>query len=259
LGPTDGKPVSYYFHPLCHVQGIIPWLLLPLAFVGLKENRTAPAAWIVAPIALLGATYAALMHLVRMDSGSGVQLNALFTIMVLGFTLVWLVAERLPHGNRFVTFLLATLVYFGFLGVNLLSRGFSKDILGIASLAAISIPALMFALLVAALRSPPPFHLVRYLIRVGAALFGALLILFGVAMFVFYRAPNLPLTTRMVEWLTASFFTSLICCVALFPFLVLLFSHPFWRKRFASVWGIHAGSLPSQSGSLNGRGGTLGA
>ena len=216
----------------------MPWLLLPLAFVALKENRTAQAAWILAPIALLGTIYSAVMNMIHMTSGGAVQLNFMFTILVVGFSLIWLFAERIGNRNRFVTFLLANLIYFGFLGVNLLSNGFGKDIINIAAFAAISIPAIIFAFVVAAINSPKPFKKALFVIYIGAALFSSLLIIFSIVLFVLYPSPDRPITDKIIELLSVSFFSSLIYYAGLLPFLVLLFANPFWRKRFEAVMGI---------------------
>ncbi|MBL7185592.1 MAG: hypothetical protein ISS70_04650 [Phycisphaerae bacterium] len=238
VGPTDGKAVTCHFSPLYRVQGIIPWLLLPLAFVALKENRTPEAAWILVPIALLGLIYSAVMRIFQVTSGSTVQLNVIFAIIVVGFSLIWLSAERIGNRNRFVTFLLATLIYFGFLGVNLLSRGFGKDMIAIASLAAVSIPAIIFAFIIAVLSSSKTFNAVRFVIYVGAALFGSLLIILLAVVFIFYPPQNVPVTARITEALIASVFCSLIYYAGLLPFLVMLFADPFWRRRFEAVSGI---------------------
>ena len=173
-----------------------------------------------------------------MDSGSTVQLNVIFTILVVGFSMVWLLAERIGNRNRFVTFLLATLIYFGFLGVNLLSGGFGKDMIAIASLAAISIPAIIFAFIIAALNSPKPFNTARFVIYVGAALFSSLLIIFSAIMLIFYPSQNLPVKTWIADLLIVSFFSGLIYYAGLLPFLFMLFANPFWRKRFEAVTGI---------------------
>jgi hypothetical protein len=210
-----------------------------LAFVTLKENRTAQAAWILAAVALLGMIYLAVMKILRVDSGSTVQLNLMFTIIVFGFSMIWLLAERIGNRNRFVTFLLAILVYFGFLGVSLLSAGFSKSLMAIVSLAAISIPAILFAFVIARLTCPKPFNATRFIITLGVALFGVSLILFSAAMLILYQSQNLPMsTTWITELLSVSFFSSLIYFVGLLPFLILLLSNPFWRKRFEAVLGI---------------------
>ena len=175
------------------------------------------------------------MNILQMDSGGTVQLNVIFTIMVLGFSMIWLLAERIGNRNRFVTFLLATLTYFGFLGVNLLSSGFGKNIIAIASLAAVSIPAIILAFVFATLYSRNSFNTARFIIYIGAALFSVSLIIFASIMSILYTNP---INTWIVDLLTVSFFSSLIYYVGLLPFLILLFSNPFWRKRFEAVLGI---------------------
>lgn len=217
---------------------MIPWLLVLLAFVALKENRTRQAAWILVPIALLGMIYSAMMNILQMTSGSAVQLNIMFSMMVLGFSMIWLLAERIGNRNRFVTFLFAALIYFGFLGVNLLSVGFGEDIISITLLAVISIPAILFAFIIAALTCSRPFNTARFIITLGVALFSVLLIIFSMIMFVFSPMPDIPLKNQIIELLMVSFFSSLIYYTGLLPFLILLFSNSFWRKRFEAVMGI---------------------
>ena len=217
---------------------MIPWLLVLLAFVALKENRTRQAAWILVSIALLGMIYSAMMNILQMTSGSAVQLNIMFSMMVLGFSMIWLLAERIGNRNRFVTFLFAALIYFGFLGVNLLSVGFGEDIISITLLAVISIPAILFAFIIAALTCSRPFNTARFIITLGVALFSVLLIIFSMIMFVFSPMPDIPLKNQIIELLMVSFFSSLIYYTGLLPFLILLFSNSFWRKRFEAVMGI---------------------
>ncbi|NQT03311.1 MAG: hypothetical protein HQ580_14885 [Planctomycetes bacterium] len=175
------------------------------------------------------------MNILKMTSGTTVQTKVIFSIMVLGFSMIWLLAERIGHRNRFVTFLLAVLTYFGFLGLNLLSNGFSKHITAIASLAAVSIPAIILAFVLAALYSRNSFNTARFIIYIGAALFSVSLIIFASIMSILYTTP---INTWIDDLLTVSFFSSLIYYAGLLPFLILLFSNTFWRKRFEAVLGI---------------------
>jgi peptidoglycan/LPS O-acetylase OafA/YrhL len=213
-----------------------------LAFVALKENRTAKAMWILAPVALLSIIFWAVMNILKMTSGSTAQLKVIFTIMVLGFSMIWLLAERIANRNRFVTFLLAILIYFGFLAVNLLSSGFSKDVIAIASLTAVSIPAIILAFVFAALYSKNSFNVARFIIYIGAALFSVSLIIFASIMSILYTTP---INTWIDDLLTVSFFSSLIYYVGLLPFLILLFSNTFWRKRFEAVLRIQT-NIPTE-------------
>lgn len=238
FGPTDGKPVLYRFSPLYHVQGLIPWLLLPLAFVALKENRTAQAVWILVPIALLVAVYWAVMAVLKLSSGDAVQMNMLFMVMVVGFSLVWLLGERIGNRNRFIAFLLATLVWFGCLGVNLLGVGVGKTMIAAASMAAILIPPIVLAFVVAALVCTKRFGRFRFIASMAGTLFASLLAVLSAVMLIFSMPAGRSLSDRLVEVLLASFVISLVCFVGLLPFVVLLLVNSLWRRRLECVTGI---------------------
>lgn len=239
FGPVDGKPVTYNFNPIYHVQGFIPWLVFAMAFVVLKENRTARTALLLIPIAVLGLLYSIVKHMMRMDSGgSSVQLDFMFRVLVLGFSMIWLLAERIGNRSRLVTCLLAILIYLGFLGVDLLGGGFGKDTVAMACFAGASILAIFFALLLAGLIAGKPFNIARFLIGLPAALYTLVLILFLIVMRALTGNGDYPFSSMIVEALMASFFTALIYYVSLLPFVVLLVNSPFWRKRFDAVLGV---------------------
>ena len=236
FGPRDGAPVFYRFSLLYHVQGLLPWLLLPLAFVALKENRTAQAAWILAPIALLATLYWAVMTALRATSGSTVQMNLFFTVMVAGFSMIWLFAERIGGRKRLATFLLAVLIYLGVLGVTLLSGEFGADARTVASMAAVSIPSILLAFVFGALVSSKSFRKVRFLAVTGVFLFVSLLAILSLVTLVFY--PGRPIRAQMAEVAFASFVISLVFLLGMLPFLVLLLANRFWRRRLGRVMGL---------------------
>jgi hypothetical protein len=236
FGPTAGKPVLYHFSPLYHAQGLVPWLLLPLAFVALKENRTVQAAWILVPVVLLGAIYWTVMMVLKPTSGSAVQMNMFFAIVVVGFSTIWLLAERIGSRNRLVTFLLGALIYFGTLGANLLTGEFGKDAMPVAAVAAISISSILLAFAIASMASSRSFRKARFLALTGVSLFGSHLIILSLVMLLFY--PSRPIRDQMTEVAFASFVMSLVFLLGLAPFLVLLWANRFWRRRFEGVLGF---------------------
>jgi hypothetical protein len=235
FGPTDGKPVLYHFSPLYHVQGLIPWLLLPLAFVALRENRKVQTAWILVPLALLGAVYLAFVNLWHWGSGDTVQFNVLFTIIIVGFSMIWLLAERIGNRNRLVAFLLAALIWLGFLGVNLLCRGF-HDAAFIIVFGGVSASSILLAFAIASWFSAKRFRKIRFVAWVGLGLLGSLLAVASTFVFLFY--PSGPVVDQLREVSVASLIFGLVYLVCLSPFLVLLWTNRFWRRRFECVTGI---------------------
>lgn len=236
LGPTDGKPVSYHFSPLYHAQGFIPWLLVLLAFVVPKENRTLQVAWIFAPIALLAAGYWAFMTIAKTTTGDRAQMNMFFTITVLGFSMIWLLADRIGHRDRLVAFLLAAVIYFGFLGADLLTSGFGEDTMTVAILASLSILPILLAFAAASRLSSKSFGKVRFLVVAGAVLFVSFAVILSVVMLITH--PGHSLRGRIDELAFASLIFSAVFLVALTPFLILLWTNHFWRRRFECVTGI---------------------
>ncbi len=112
--------------------------------------------------------------------------------------------------------------------------------------------AILFVFVIAGLTCPKPYNTARFIITIGIVLFSILLIIFSMIMFVFYPAPEMPMNRRIVELLMASFFSGLIYYAGLLPFLILLLSNSFWRKRFEAVMGIRTQipiepSLPYQT------------
>jgi hypothetical protein len=134
------------------------------------------------------------------------------------------------------------LIYFGFLGVNLLCSGFNEDIIFVASLAAVSIPPIMLALFFASCKSRKAFNATRFIMFFGITLFSFMPISF---------ATIWPFPDPIVELLMASFLSGLIYFAATLPFLVLLYANPFWRNRFEAVSGIKIGGKEIDFGNAN--------
>lgn len=191
LGPTDGKPVSYHFSPLYHALGFIPWLLVSLAFVVLKENRALQAAWILAPIALLAAGYWAFMAIAKATTGDRAQMNTFFTITVLGFSMIWLLADRIGKRGRFVAFLSAAAICFGFLGAGLLTGGFGQDMMTVAILASLSILPILLAFAAASRLSSKSFGKARFLVVAGAVLFISFAVILSVVTLITHPSHSL--------------------------------------------------------------------
>lgn len=240
FGPTDGKPVLYRFRPLYHAQGFIPWLLLLLAFIVLKENRTRQVAWILAPIALLVAGYWAFMTIAKMTTGDGVQMNTFFTIIVLGFSMIWLLADRIGNRSRLVALLLAALIYFGFLGVNLLTGDFGKDAMTVAIMASLSIPSILFAFAAASLASSRSLGKARFVAVAGAVSFVSFAVTVSIVTLITH--PRHSLRGQVGEIVFASLIFSAVLLAALTPFLVLLWTNRFWRRRFERVTRVPTGA-----------------
>ena len=165
------------------------------------------------------------------------QLNVMFQILVLGFVWICLLGHRIARYSGIVKLFLAAAIYYGTLGVTLLAYGLSNDIISITYLAAMSIPPILLAITTAVLCSRKRFNSKRFIAYVAMFLFVFSLIVFGLAMFVLSPNPHRPILSQITEWLMVSALTSAIYFIGQLPFLILLISDDFWRKRFQAVTG----------------------
>ena len=238
FGPVDGEGFTYNFKRIYHWQGFIPWVVFGLAFVCLKENRNSRASLLLIPVAVVGLLYLMVRKMMGMPSGVVVEFNAMFKVLVLGFSMVWLLADRIGNRNRFVTFVLAALIYLGFLGVAVLGGGFGEDMVVMTVFAGFSIGSILLAFFLAGVAAGKPFRKKRFLVCLPVGLFVPLLVSFAIAICSGPRIANYPLSSMIGEILMFSFFTSLIFYIASLPFVVLLLNSAFWRKRFEGVLGV---------------------
>ncbi len=228
----------YYFSPLYHVAGLIYLVPVALAFMLLRENKTAAAYWILLPAVLLWLALRGLSALM----GDAAMMNMFMLALLSGFVTVLLLGERIGHRHRLVTFLLAGLILMGCI---MLAQA------GIGGLSGFG-PFVMLSLLSAAILlcgfSAAGFLCRR---RCGGVKFSMLMILgLLVSTLVFFGVYILFTALRYGmgrEWLFFFFVVPIyagLYWLFVQPFVVLFFVNDFWRRRFAAVMGFGARELP---------------
>lgn len=248
LGPTDGRPVTYVFRSYYHVQGLLPWIVLGAMFFGFRRNRSWPAAWIWLPVIAMGAGFELFKSVMRVPSGSGAEMNVLFTALVGGFAAMWLAAHRLERLSFPVTVLVLHGLYLGFMGITLFGSFMEEQSAVLPVLTSIMILPILWGLVLARRLCRDRFH--------GRAFFGWFVL--GVFTFALLAA----MTALTVHSAVAGArYDSLIADVAAFAaiftviaavgggaFLLLLLNQPFWRARFEGVFKLGLSERPGKPG-----------
>lgn len=239
LGPKDGTPVSYRWHPWYHVLGALPWLLPAAAFILLKENRRSQVFWILLPVLLCRLLWTAFTVITNMPLDSAVQFTVMIDCLLIGLALNSLLAERIGNRSRWVTWLLAWLVFAGVYGVMLVNIGLSSTTIQVSIVMAIILAILMLSAPLAAFLCRKNFGAVRFTLwtllwlwLLTMTLFTAVLVIQSALSGSMFVAVML-LQVLMI----GSIFTAFLA-VTLLPFEILWFKNPFWRKRFEALFGI---------------------
>jgi hypothetical protein len=218
--------------------GILPWLLLLAAFVLCKENRRWPALWILLPVVIFRLLWAGFTALSKIPSDTSALFVAIINCILTGFVLNWLLAERIGNRNRFVTWLLAWLVFILALAMTLFTLGIRMEAFQVSVTTVLTVGILLLSFALAGFMCRKKFRPVRFslwmalwvLLTTSAFFIGVAAIQ---AMMIDYSFMRLLLQVLMVSLVYA-----LLLIAAMLPFEIVLFVNHFWRKRFDSVFRL---------------------
>jgi hypothetical protein len=237
LGSNEGEPVYYFWNPLCNLIGLVSWLILLAAFVLFRENRRRQALWMMVPVLVI---YIALKAYLKFSNPFSVETTiflGLYETLVLGFAVIWLLAERIGGRNRFLTWLAALAVFLLFIGVSLstLTSVFERIIMSVSQ--GMSVGIALIAISLAAVMSRKRFGPVRFCVWVAVWLLIITPLLLLAAAAIQIRDVS-GTFDNLIPILKTSLIFAGVIIAGLLPFEILLFVNRFWRKRFDKVIGI---------------------
>jgi len=109
LGPKESSPVTYTWSFIDNITGLAVWVVLVLAFVLFKANRSGKALLILIPVLVVNVLWIGVKKVTGMPSSSAGQFDVMFSAFTIGLATVWLLSHRFAGLNRFVVFLLTVL------------------------------------------------------------------------------------------------------------------------------------------------------
>lgn len=242
LGPNEGTAISYYWNPIYNVLGLLPWMLLAAAFLFFKENRCTQAMWILLPVVLLRLLWVGFAVLASIPSEISTLFVSMIDCLLIGFVLNWLLAERIGNRNRFVTWLLAWLIFALAFGMILINLGLGTEAIQVSIFIGLTVGILMLSFALAGFMCRKKFGPVR--LSLWAALWTVLLTNSFFLMVAVIQAAmfGMSFSGVMLQVLMVGFIYSGILIAGLLPFEILLFANAFWRKRFEAVFGLKKAS-----------------
>jgi hypothetical protein len=239
-GPPESEWFSYWWPWYRHLPRLGPWLLLVLGIFLPRANRHPHALLLLVPMVILGLLWPRLTQLTGMSDGTDLLLGFLVDSLAVGLALLWLNADKLgPYRGR--TF------FVDGLGILLLA-----DIVVAASYAgtfprqsgqflafAIVMEVVVLAALVLTRRRVQkhyrPWRFMLWLAVWSAACSVAGAVVFAVILMLLHP-PSIrdPLVTG-ARIAMAGLALSLCLYALNLPYLLLMFTSPFFQRRFL-VW-----------------------
>jgi hypothetical protein len=260
MGPQQGEAVSFDWKWYYSASGMLIWLVLILAIVVPKANHDLRILLILVPLVVVNLLWLAFKKLSGMPSASASQFDTLFQSMVIGIAVLWLTADYLEKLGGTVRFFFSfgAVVIVASLGALSYYSGFSTDTFLFSILFAVMTLALLLAMTLSSLLCRKRYRPGRFMLWLGLwGLVGSILAV-GVSYMVFALAPRARSSwPDLFQIILAIVLPGVIFAVFLYvlnlPFMILVFTHPFFRRRFCACLGLKPVSAITGSEARPGR------
>ena len=224
-----------------------------LALIVPKANRNIHALWIVAPLVVLNLLYFAFKKISGMPSSAALQFDILFQSMLIGISVLWLLANYLVRFGGIVRFLLSfvTMMIVTGLGILSFSTEFSDETVMFLALFVFAVLTMLVAITLSRRLCRGRYHPVRFILWMG--LWTILASIFAMFGFIIVGSIIMSSGPDLSEMLSIIGFGGLIFGLCLYvlnlPFMILGFVHPFFRERFCAFLRLKpVFAAPKQAG-----------
>jgi hypothetical protein len=251
VAPFTDAPVSFDWPWYWHLPALLPWLLLGLALALPRTNRNRHALLILVPLLVVGLLWAWVTKLAGMPSASQMQSSFLIEFLLVGLALLWLNADKIGRCRGFMRLAVSLGILLLAALVTALSYGSTfPEAQGIALPIASTVAGLILLVALALTRwlSHRRYRPLRFLLwlavwctlctLVSATIFVSILMLVSSL-----PIRNLQDVNRQI--LTPGLLMALCLYAVNFPYLLLMITSPFFRRRFHIWLGIESASVPS--------------
>ncbi len=250
MGPHEGQAVLFEWQWSYAAPGLLVWLTLIAAAVGLQANRNHRIWLLLIPLAIVNGVYLLFKKLSGMDSSSAAQFDVLFHSLAIGLTLLWLMGPAL--GRRGTTRLvIAFFLLMAVTGLAIVSYGTASSqettifLVSIGSLSGVSILAPAAASrLCRRFYRPVPFMLwLAVWMIVGGVV--ATLISFAVLLTALSSGPSVSQIPEVIfQFTIAGAILGLSLYVLHLPYMLLGFASPFFRTRLQACLSLQQPDTP---------------
>ena len=232
---------NFEYYERLIVVDLVPWLILILTIILVKANRTPKALLILIPLLAANLIRFVLKMFLRIPSSQDYLFDLPFVCLIVGISILMLLAHKRPSCNRFFTFLWAVAVSV-FIGaaVYLSSCGltFNRDMMILIMFYLVGVLAVLIGFVFAAHCCRKYYSPIRFTICLafctpaGAIL--AMLVYAAIVISIMAVTQSLPtsLISMVKLVLVVGLVSGGILYVIELPFIILTLNCSFFRKRF---------------------------
>ncbi|MHC4436312.1 MAG: hypothetical protein ACYS3S_03050 [Planctomycetota bacterium] len=236
---------------------MVIWLVLILALAIPKANRNIHVLWIAAPLVVLNLLYFAFKKISGMPSSAALQYDILFQSMLIGISVLWLMANYLPKFGGAIRFLLSfgTVVIVAGLGTLSYSTEFSNETAMFLVLFIFVALTLLVAMTLSRRLCGGKYRPVCFMLWLALwILLSSLVAMFGfiiVGSIIMSGGPDFSEPNLILMLIMSGFVFGLFLYALNFPFMILGFVNPFFRERFCACLRLKAVSAAPKQADID--------
>jgi len=250
-GPFEGQPVFFHWPWYWHLPRLGLWAFLALAVWVPRRNRNRQVILIFIPLAILSLLWPVIAQHVRLPSASLDLYSLLFESLVVGLALLWLNADRLRDYSRRMRLLmsLGILMLAGLVAM-MSSGGTPLNPLVIILLILVTLMGIVLLAALALARrithgqyTPLPFMM---WLAVGSLLLWTVVTILLTTVSLLVNAQGTADLWLLLKRAVQVGLAMSACLYAVnLPYMLLMFSSPFFRRRFQVWLGVESSGIPT--------------
>lgn len=255
LGANEGEVVVYDWKVYYSALGVLPWLALIIAFVIPKDNRNFRVLFILISLIIVFIFWRLFIEMLpKMMSSDTIQFGTLFQSLVIGLTILWLIAHKLKDFSGLAKFVIAlgVMMVMSFLGTLSIFTDFDYQVPLILALFAFMTSAMLFGFAVSGKFCGKQYRPITFILWLGLWLplccVFAMIGFIAIGMIITRSVP--PTEALLLQLPIVGLFFGLFLYVVNLPFMILGFASPFYRERFCECLNLKPKAVTPEQGNI---------
>lgn len=242
LSDGTGKPVIYNWKFYYNVPGVVPWIILALVIVLVKDNRTPKAMPILIPLLIINGIVFLIFKSISSFASEISQFSQLFISVSMSLATLWLLSHKIGNRNRFATFMLAMVI----MGISLVVYNLAYSCANFSFITGIIIvisgvvsSPILFSMALCGWLCRKRYGGLKFMLLLGVSMIMLTsLVLAGYAVLSLIFNSGMGIGQILLMVLVQVLLLSCATYVILLPYMILAMSSDFYRERFFSCFRL---------------------
>ena len=254
LGPGESEPILYHWRWYYSVPGLALWVVLALAMVVPKANRTREVLLILVPVLLVNLVWLAAALILKPVTSDQETFGVMVQSLAMGSAVLWLLGDGLTHCTPCEAIVLALSLALAVAFVGAVSvTDLTQQTIALPSLLGLLMPAIVLGYAGAGWTSRRTYRSTRFILLLGAWIV-AISAVVALLWYSLESAVTGHWPARIIPSLAGFLLIGAILGACDFlislPFVLVGLRSPLFRPRLFTCLRLRPGSPPADNGAV---------